>query len=81
MNITNKIDMYLNEKKIKSVNNFTGISTDGKKILLKQEDSGIYYGEIRDKNNKVESSTTKKTQNQVMKWFKEHNIEDIKWDK
>ncbi len=78
MDILEKLKM-VNE--IKSVNYFTGISTSGKKVLLKQEKNGMYYGEIRDKHDDLESSTTAKTSEEVKKWFYDHGIKNIKWNK
>jgi len=80
MDIKEKLDNYLNEAgKIKKTGPFKGTTNDGKKVRMGQEKSGMFYGEIRDKSGNIESSTTKKTQTEVMKWFEKHNIKKINW--
>lgn len=66
----------LNEGKSK----WTGKTDKGKKVEMGQDKSGMYYGAIRDRYGDIESSTLKKTKNEVDKWFDEHGIKKIIWD-
>lgn len=78
MDIIEKIDRYLNEAgKTKKTGPFKGTTNDNKRVVLKQEKNGMFYGEIRDEYGDIEASTTKKTQNEVMKWFDEQGIKKI----
>ena len=38
-------------------------------------------GEIFDEYGDIESATTKKTKQEIDKWFSEHGIKKIKWNK
>jgi hypothetical protein len=49
----------------------------GMKSEMGQDENGMYWGEIRDADGRVESATTAKTANEIHSWLKEHGI-DIK---
>lgn len=63
----------------KGVKSFKGVTDDGKQVTVSQDESGMYSGEIRDELGSVESTTIKKTQNEVMKWLGEHEVKSIDW--
>jgi len=67
---------FLNESKKK----WSGKTDKGKGVEMGQDKSGMYYGEIRDRYGDIESSTTKKTKQEVDKWFSEQGIKKIKWN-
>ena len=76
----NLIEKYLGEV-IKGKKDWSGMAGK-KKIKMGQDRSGMYYGEIRDEFGDIESTTTAKTQQDVMKWFeKTKKIGKIKWNK
>ena len=71
-----KLRDYFNEV-IKGKDTWTGTSGD-KKVKIGQEKNGMYFGEVRDKHGDIESSTTKKTMDQVKKWL-DKQVKNIKW--
>jgi hypothetical protein len=74
------VEKYLGEV-IKGKSSWSGIAGK-KRIKMGQDKSGMYYGEIRDEFGDIESSTTARTQQDIMKWFeKDKKIAKIKWDK
>lgn len=78
MYITEKIDKYLNEI-VKGKKSWIGFSGK-KKVKMGQDKNGVYFGEIRDEFGDIESSTTKKTIDEVKKWL-DKRVKNVKWKK
>lgn len=72
---------YINEKMMMGRRRFRGFADGHREIMMGQDDHGMHFAEIRDKDGNVESSTTKKTKAEVDKWFHGHGIKKIKWKK
>ena len=45
---------------------------------ISQHENGIFYGEIRDEFDDVESATTKTTAQEVHIWASEHGADELK---
>lgn len=75
-----KFKDYINERMMMGRNRFRGFADGHREIMMGQDDHGMHFAEVRDRHGDIESSTTKKTQQQIMKWFEEHGIKKIQWE-
>ena len=55
---------------MESINHFTNILPDGRELKTGQEDNGLHYGQIRNRDGEVESAITCKTGAEVNQWLK-----------